>query len=857
MAAPIADLRVQVSASSAPLAAGLRKAGDELRRFRDQVANARPAQLPPPDLSAVKKAHADARRLAAQARPPADHQAAFRRAADQARGSASAAAAGMARFAAQAAATGGGLVLAEAGVAGLAGAFEQLKGSVGMAAEFEQTKLGFEVMLGSAEQAGKMVADLRKYAATTPFNTREVTASARQLVAYGSAAGDVMPTLKMLGDVSAGFGKDLPLGELTYLFGTLQSQGRAYTKDLQQFAGRGIPIWDELAKATGKNVVELHALVEEGRIASDDVTAAFKRMTGEGGRFYKMTERQADTLAGQWEQLKDALDLTKLEFGRVLIDELGLKDAAKDAERFAGRIRAAVDEVRPAVRFVGQLGRAAAQVGQELVRAAIPLARVGVNALTAAFPGIKQAAAEIEQALAGAAEWKIDTRKLVAGAYDFGEALAVGLAQAGRQAAAFGDAFVNGFVVPMLRSVKATAEAIQQLSEQVRAVNEARQDPKKLLLPGALALSKGTPAGMLAERFARGPAAGPAADVATYRRAVDQVAVHRQELEHAQRAGRPAEAEQASARLRESSARLQEVLGSFPGVAPDDARAALQAGRSPAGGDWVDEIAKAMRAGIAAFPAPSDDEVRNEIRRLRDAHQGELAPKPIAPATSPDYWEEVRRLRREVAGMAVGGGLFPTGGPARTNLPPLQNYAETIRRSQQELAGMAMAGGLYPAGMAGIDRENERLGKPARPEVMQAALDARKRYDPGPEFRARQANLDEAKKRGILSPDHHALASRDLMKELADQFELNQPAQLAPAAGIDTEAGARIVTAYLAQPTKGGGPGQPANTVEGLLRQIYTIQQQQLAALNKLPGGGPAAKPQDVRVMGMKVVTMP
>ena len=49
-----------------------------------------------------------------------------------------------------------------------------------------------------------------------------------------------------LGDVSSGLGQ--PLGEMAYLYGQIRSQGRAMTQDLNQFAGRGIPIYRELAQ---------------------------------------------------------------------------------------------------------------------------------------------------------------------------------------------------------------------------------------------------------------------------------------------------------------------------------------------------------------------------------------------------------------------------------------------------------------------------------------------------------------------------------------------------------------------------------------------------------------------------------
>ena len=140
----------------------------------------------------------------------------------------------------RAAATGGVILALEAGLEGVAGAFGQLKDAVKLAADLEQTTIAFEVMLKSANAAKEMIGDIRKFAATTPFNNKELTDSARQLLAYGVAADQVIPTVKMLGDVSAAFGKDLKIDRLAFLYGTAFAQERLFTKDMNQFAQAGM-----------------------------------------------------------------------------------------------------------------------------------------------------------------------------------------------------------------------------------------------------------------------------------------------------------------------------------------------------------------------------------------------------------------------------------------------------------------------------------------------------------------------------------------------------------------------------------------------------------------------------------------
>lgn len=115
--------------------------------------------------------------------------------------------------------------------------------------EFQGIQASFETILKSKAQADKLMADSVQLAARTPFNLQDVAGGAKQLLAYGTAAKDIIPTISMLGDVASGI--KAPIGDIIYLYGTLQTQGRAYTRDIQQFASRGIPIIKLLADQFG------------------------------------------------------------------------------------------------------------------------------------------------------------------------------------------------------------------------------------------------------------------------------------------------------------------------------------------------------------------------------------------------------------------------------------------------------------------------------------------------------------------------------------------------------------------------------------------------------------------------------
>ena len=180
------------------------------------------------------------------------------------------------------------------------------------AADFQQTRIGIENMLGSADAARDTLKEISDIAAKTPFEFAELADSARQLLAFGFNAEDAVKTMTSLGDVSAAIGA--PIGDLSYLMGTLRTQGRAFTIDIRQFAQRGIPIYEYLAKTLGKSEQAIMGMIEEGKIGFPEVEEAFKSMTGEGGKFYQTMDKQSESFNGRVSTLKDNIGILSRRF---------------------------------------------------------------------------------------------------------------------------------------------------------------------------------------------------------------------------------------------------------------------------------------------------------------------------------------------------------------------------------------------------------------------------------------------------------------------------------------------------------------------------------------------------------------
>ena len=181
--------------------------------------------------------------------------------------------------------------------------------------EFQQLEISFKTMLGSGEQANELLAQLAQTAASTPFDLQGIASSAKNMLAYGFAADQVNETIVRLGNVAAGLSQ--PLGDIVYLYGSLRASGRVTNIDIKQFANRGIPIYEELAKVLGKSVSEINSLVSAGKVGFPEIEQAFQNMTNKGGKFYNLMQAQSESLTGQISNLQDNIDMMFNELGKA------------------------------------------------------------------------------------------------------------------------------------------------------------------------------------------------------------------------------------------------------------------------------------------------------------------------------------------------------------------------------------------------------------------------------------------------------------------------------------------------------------------------------------------------------------
>ena len=189
-----------------------------------------------------------------------------------------------------------------------------------IAGKFEQTETAFKNFLGSAEAATEFLNELKQFAASTPFELPGLLESAKKMLAFGFAASEVLPMLRTIGDAVAGIGGGAAeIDRVTLALGQMQAKGKVSAQEMNQLAELGIPAWKMLAEQIGVSIPQAMKMAEQGAISASVAIPAI--LAGMNAKFEGLMEEQSQTLLGMWSNLKDQINLTLMDIGKVLVPE--------------------------------------------------------------------------------------------------------------------------------------------------------------------------------------------------------------------------------------------------------------------------------------------------------------------------------------------------------------------------------------------------------------------------------------------------------------------------------------------------------------------------------------------------------
>jgi len=204
-----------------------------------------------------------------------------------------------------------------AGTAILSGVAALGKKTLSLAGNMEQTEIAFATFLGSSEKMREVIGDLNEFANRTSFTNDQIIKTGRSLLAANIPAEELTDTLGMIGDIAAG--TKVPITDLGNIYAKVMNKGKLQAEELNQLAERGIPIIDQLSKEFGITKQEVFKLGSEGKITSDVMVKSFKSMTKEGGKFFKLMEKQSKSAVGLLSTLEGKTELLGISIGKRLL----------------------------------------------------------------------------------------------------------------------------------------------------------------------------------------------------------------------------------------------------------------------------------------------------------------------------------------------------------------------------------------------------------------------------------------------------------------------------------------------------------------------------------------------------------
>ena len=252
------------------------------------------------------------------------------------------------------------------------------KQALSTSADFEQTKIAFETMLGSASKATYLISELQKESSKSPLENSDLQNSAKTLLNFGVAGNSIIPIVKNLSDISQGNSERF--SRLSLAFGQTSATGRLMGQDLLQMVNAGFNPLQEISRTTGESMSSLKKKMEDGGISVQDVSNAFVTATSEGGRFFNSTEKQSKTLAGVYSTMKDNISLALKSLGDEISNALNLKELLPKISETLGSITSAFAGLDPSVK------KAIVVFGGLLV--VIPPILAGIGALIPVFSAL-------------------------------------------------------------------------------------------------------------------------------------------------------------------------------------------------------------------------------------------------------------------------------------------------------------------------------------------------------------------------------------------------------------------------------------------------------------------------------------
>lgn len=229
-------------------------------------------------------------------------------------------------------------------VAGLTGGL--LKTGIAYNGLQQRSRAALTTMLGSAEAANAQMDKLDDFARNSPFAKEVFVKAQQQMIAFGFAAEDVIPTLNSVQDaVAAAGGTNDDIAAIVDTMSKIQATGKITARELMEFGNRGIDAASLIGQAFGKTGAEIREEITAGTL---DANKALTALTQEmGKKFEGAAANVKQTWVGATDRVRAAWRDLGSDLAKPFVDPRGGGMAIKWANDLADVMRAMQAKVEP------------------------------------------------------------------------------------------------------------------------------------------------------------------------------------------------------------------------------------------------------------------------------------------------------------------------------------------------------------------------------------------------------------------------------------------------------------------------------------------------------------------------------
>ncbi len=254
---------------------------------------------------------------------------------------------------------------------------------INSANELQSLQLSMNGLTKSMQLGAKAMAEAYKYALESPFQTVQVAAATKTMIAFGLNVDEATGALRTLGNISITTG--IPIEAMANIFGRVAAQGRLMGGDIQQLTENGVAILPELQKQLGKTSAEVREMASAGDISVAQFRKALDNLVDPSilAQLENTLPRQLDRMNGSIRQMAFSLVGASVDVnnGFKLLDQSIGQSVINITRNLANAFRS-----KPMLDALSSLGVAVLPLFQAIEKAIVPM----VNGMVAFINTLSQ-----------------------------------------------------------------------------------------------------------------------------------------------------------------------------------------------------------------------------------------------------------------------------------------------------------------------------------------------------------------------------------------------------------------------------------------------------------------------------------